>query len=241
MLIVENSNMIQEILYPGKGVQVEVINNYGNKIIRKTTVCKLEHSHLALHLPYKGEIFSHVRPNSEITVVCKHNQAPEDHVFFTRFITVTGNNPPVAILNPPEDFKKGRQYARFEVAVPFSYFARNKEVKGGMVNDLSITGLLATIQPNERLKEKDKLTFKLFIPSKTGPLLMVGDIVRLVKFDTAYQVALHFPHIGLDVQDKIIKFLFMSQRVIIHNTRDQQPAERFSENPPMFNKKAGRF
>jgi c-di-GMP-binding flagellar brake protein YcgR len=224
----ETTSIVREILYPGKSVQVEVINNYGNKIIRKTTVCALEDSSLILNLPYKGDIFSHVSSNADIAIVCKHNEEPEDHVFFTRFITILGINPPVAILNPPAEYKKGRQYVRFQVSVPFSYFINHHEYKGGVVNNLSLTGLLATIQPNHQLHEHDKLAFHLFIPGKTGPLLLAGNIVRITKQDTQYQIALHFPHILLQHQNQIMKFLFSSQKTLMKN------------DPPPY-KKAARF
>lgn len=235
----ETTRVIREILHPGKSVQVEVINNYGNKVIRKTTVCSLENSGLILNLPNKGDIFTHVNSNADIAIVCKHNEEPEDHVFFTRFITVLGINPPVAILNPPAEYKRGRQYVRFDVSVPFSYFINNHEYKDGVVNNLSLTGLLATIQPNHQLHEKDKLVFSLSIPSKTGPLLLAGNIVRITKQDTQYQIALHFPHISLQHQDQIMKFLFSSQKNLIKN--DPPPTTPFVKTPPPPFKKAVRF
>lgn len=235
----ENTSTIKEILYPGKSVQVEVINNYGNKIIRKTTVCKVEDSSLVLHLPYRGDAFSQVSSNSDIAIVCKHNEEPEDHVFFTRFITVLGINPPVAILDIPAEYKKGRQYVRFEASVPFSYFINNQEYKDGMVNNLSMNGLLATIQPNHQLHENDKLAFKLFIPSKTSPLLLAGNVTRIVKQATEYQIALHFPHISLSHQDQIMKFLFSSQKTIMK--KDSPPMTPLLKNFSFLNKKATRF
>lgn len=223
-----NASAAREILYPGKSVQIEVINNHGNKIIRKTKVRSLEDSVLALHLPDKGDVFSHVSSNTEIAIVCKHNDEPEDHVFFSRFITVLGIDPPVAILNPPAQYKKGRQNIRFEVSVPFGYLFNNHEYRGGMVNNLSINGLMATIKPNHRLHEKENLTFKLFIPGKTSPLLLNGKITRIVKQENEYQIALHFPHISRQHQDQIMKFLFCSQRTLIKkDPLSYQKAARF--------------
>jgi c-di-GMP-binding flagellar brake protein YcgR len=136
-----------------------------------------------------------------------------DYVFFTKFIRMAGSNPASVLLRTPSEFIKGRQAARFNVTIPFSYFLNHREFKDGVVHNLSLDGLLATIPSNPDLKVKDRVACKLFIPNSPFPLLISGLITRInLKPDKKYQIAMHFPYIANDIQDKIVKFLFSAQK-----------------------------
>jgi hypothetical protein len=137
-------------------------------------------------------------------------------------IKVLGTDPPVVILNKPSEFKKGRHSVRFEVAISFSYFIDNKEIKDGTVNNLSILGLLARIKPDDLLEEGQDLAFKLFLPTITSPLLMVGKIIRIIKQEKEYEVALSFPHILPDLQDQITKYFFSCQKTTVKQEQQQK-------------------
>jgi c-di-GMP-binding flagellar brake protein YcgR len=220
----ETTPRIPEILYPGKSVQVEVRNHFGNKLIRKTTVNRLDDSYLILNLPNKPSIFDQALPNSNLVIVCKHNEEQADYIFSTRFLRVAGTHPPLAVLQAPSGFKRGRQVVRFDVAVPFSYFVNHREVKDGVVRNLSMNGLLATVKPNPELHVKDHLSFKLFIPNQAYPLLLTGHIVRITKLDSEYQIGVRFPHIAFELQEKIVKFLFSVQNTMALRNPEPKPA-----------------
>jgi c-di-GMP-binding flagellar brake protein YcgR len=230
----ENTRQMMEILYPGKSVQVEVKNHFGNKLIGKTTVQRLDDSNLVLNLPDQRNIFDQVSPNTDLAIVCKHHEEEADYVFSTKYLKMVGTHPPLAFLQAPSGYKKGRQAVRFEVAVPFSYFVNHQEVKDGVVRNLSMNGLLATVKPNPQLHENDHLAFKLFIPTCAVPLLLAGNIVRLNKQEPEYHLGIHFPYLAFELQDKIVKFLFSTQKTLA--SRNQAPKPALLPETPLYRK-----
>jgi c-di-GMP-binding flagellar brake protein YcgR len=219
----ENASLITEILYPGKSVQIEIVNNYNNKIITKTTVCIIEADDLILDLPKKEGTFNQVSAGSDIVVVCKHKEEPQDHVFFTKFIMVKDTDPPNVVLNKPIEFALGRHAIRYDVNIPFSYIMDNKEIKEGTVANLSCFGLLAIIKPNNRVEREKELHFKLFLPS-SPPLTIVGKIMRITKLEKEYKIALYFPYIFSEIANQIIKYLFSCQTTMAKKEKQQKTA-----------------
>lgn len=209
----ENTDRIKEMLSPGKSVQIEIKNHSGAKLIQKATVQHLDDFNLILSFSDQGNIFDYLKSNMDLALICKHPEEQIDYVFFTKFIRMAGANPPSVLLRTPSEFIKGRQSARFNVTVPFSYFLNHQEIKNGVVHNLSLDGLLATIPTNPDLKVHDRVACKLFIPNSPFPLLLSGTITRIIlKPDQKYQIAMHFPYIANDIQDKIVKFLFSAQK-----------------------------
>ncbi|HEX3044881.1 MAG TPA: PilZ domain-containing protein, partial [Bacillota bacterium] len=199
-------------------------NHFGNKLIRKTTVNRLDECNLFLNLPEPRSIFGEVSPNTELVLVCKQHEEQAEYVFSTKYLKIMGTHPPLALLQAPSGFKKGRQAIRFDVAVPFSYFVNNKEVKDGVVRNLSMNGLLASVKANPALQVNDHLVFKLFLPTSAYPLLLTGNIVRITKQEPEYQLGIHFPYLSFELQDKIVKFLFSAQKTMAPRNSEPKPA-----------------
>jgi hypothetical protein len=221
-IFMENSHQITELLYPGKNVQIEVGGGRigsgragdGLKLIQKASVQRMDHMYVTIIFSGPGNVCESLKPNTELTIICKHPGEQTDYVFFTQLIRVVGSSPPSALLRTPTEFNKGRQAARFEVSAPFSYFVNQQEFKDGTVQNMSMNGLLASIQPNQDLKEQDRVAVKLSIPNSPFPLLLSGSITRIIKQDQKYQIAMHFPYLAFDIQDKIVKFLFNAQKKV---------------------------
>lgn len=208
----ENTDRIKELLNPGKNVQIEVRNSDGCKLIQKASVQRVDDMYVTLSFSGPGNAGGYLKPNTDLAIVCKHPEEQTDYVFFTQFIRMVGSSPPSVLLRIPTEFTKGRQAARFDVTVPFSYFVNQQEFKDGTVQNLSMNGLLATIHSNQGLKVQDRVAVKLSIPNSPFPLLISGNIIRISKQDQKYQIAMHFPYLAFDIQDKIVKFLFSAQK-----------------------------
>ncbi|MCL6591616.1 MAG: PilZ domain-containing protein [Firmicutes bacterium] len=223
----ENIGKIKELLYPGKNVQIEAKNSEGHKLVQKAQVQRLDDLYLALSLSGQGNIFECLKTNTELAVVCRHPQEQTDYVFFTQFIRVVGSSPTSALTRTPTGFNKGRQAARFDVTVPFSYFLNHQEFKEGVVQNLSMNGLLAAIEPNQEIKAQDRLAVKLSLPNAPFPILLSGKITRIAKQGQKYQIAMHFPYLAFDIQDQIVKFLFSAQKKNLF--RVQKPETNFPD------------
>jgi hypothetical protein len=199
---------VTQILCPGKEVRIEVVNNYGNKIITKTTVYSLDEQNLILNLPKQEGAFNQVNPNVEVIVICAHEENAGDHVFLTKFIRVKEAE---VILDKPREKNGNLQLACSKVNLPFSYFINDKEVRDGIIETLSCTSLVAFIKPDDSLDKGVGILFKLILPLNSGPLLIMGTIVELMKEKQGYRIVLDFSHISLDLQDPIAKYLFKLQ------------------------------
>lgn len=204
--------LIEEILQPGKSVQIEFTNDHGYKIITKSMVYQLDEKLLMLEFPKKQDAFNFVSSNTKIAVVCRYNDEPRDYVFFTSFVELKGTDPAFVILVKPDAVFLGRYVLRYDVKIPFSYFSNDKEHKEGEVDNLSTIGLLAIIKPDANLKEGMGIPIKITLPTTANPLLIIGNIVRIVKNEQEYRVAFSFPHINIELQDQIAKFLFSNQK-----------------------------
>lgn len=213
-----------DILCPGKDVQVEVINNYGNKIITKTTVYQLDDANLILNLPRQEGTFNQVNADVEVKIICKHN-GNQDHVFFSKFIMLKEGDSPLVILSKPLEKKTSGHNDWHSVSVPFSYFMNDREIKGGVVKELSCFGLLASVKPDDLLEVGLGIPFKLILTTSSSPLLAIGTIVKLKKEQTEYHVTLDFSHLPSDLQDQITKFLFSIQNKGVK--KEEQPKAAF--------------
>jgi c-di-GMP-binding flagellar brake protein YcgR len=220
----ETQSSLTEIFCPGKSVQIEVVNNYGNKIITKTSVCRMDDLNLILNLPKQTGTFNQVNADVDVIVVCKHNDDPQDYVFATKFIMVKEDDPPLLVLSKPLETNIGRHTVRYSVSLPFSYFINDREIKGGEVKDLSCFGLMASIKPDDSLEIGLGILFKLVLATSPSQLLIMGTIVRLLKQEKEYQVALDYSHIADDLQDQISQFLFSLQNSGVKKEQQQRAA-----------------
>jgi hypothetical protein len=208
-----------QILCPGKEVRIEVVNNYGNKIITKTTVNRLDEQNLILNLPKQEGAFNQVNPNAEVVVVCAHEDGAENRVFLTNFVRVKEAE---VILNKPQEKNGNFQFPCARVNLPFSYFMNDREMKDGIIEALSCTSLVAFVKPDDSLDKGVAILFKLILPLNSGPLLIMGTITELVKENQGYRIVLDFSHIAIDLQDPIAKYLFKLQSS--NAKKDQQKA-----------------
>ena len=184
----------------------------------------MDDQNLVLDLPQQEGTFNQVNADVDVTVVCKHNEEPQDYVFLTKFIMVKGADPSLVILSKPLEPTRGRHAVRYNVSLPFSYFMNDREIKDGMVKDLSCFGLLAAIKPDDSLEVGLGLLFKLVLATSPSQLLVMGTIVKLMKAESEYQVALDFSHIPNDIQDQITKYLFSLQNPGVKKEQQQKSA-----------------
>lgn len=228
---------ISEIFCPGKKVRIESVNCYGNKIITQGTVRQLDDQSLILNLQKQEGIFHQVHTGADVTIVCYEEShdgitgAPNEikYIFSSQFIRVRDENPHLLIVSVPVlssgDTNAENQKREISLSLPFSYFVEDKEVKGGTVKYLTVTGLIAFVKHNPSLEVGLGLPFKLSLPTGIPPLLMIGTITGLHQEGDGCQITLDFSHTPHEIQDQITKFLYSLAKPVIK--RERKPKNSF--------------
>ncbi len=211
----KNEHLIaQSLIRPGKNVQVEILNENGQKIIYRTSIWNSQGERMEVLMPEDDKLLKNMQPGASVTLICRSDNNSCDYVFTTQFIGME-KEPPLIIVNKPEDLKVavGRHFFRCEVNFPFQFFGKDGKYRGTVVN-LSINGLFAVIDPKLNLDTGISMTCQMVLPGNSSPSLFVAKIMRTIKKENFHGIGLSFLQIDKNIQDQITKFLFQRQRVM---------------------------
>ncbi len=226
---------IEEILSSGKKVSIETVNLYGNKIITKAIVQEMNAQGLMLNLQKQERIFNQVHTNADIKIICYDDcnagicepMKGNEYVSSSKFIKIREDGEltqlilSVPILSSADD-PDGKKKSKFTMALPFSYFIDDKEVKGGTVKDLATDSLVAFVKADPSLEVGLGLPFKLSLPTSANPFLIIGTITGLTQQTDCLLITLDFSHIPHDIQDQITKYLFSLPKPIAKKELQQK-------------------
>lgn len=215
---------IDQILRPNAPIRLEFANNQGAKITAQSRINRFDGADLVLDAPNPLYILNDLAINQDLALICKYKDDPKDFVFFVKFIKTMDTDPPEMVVSKPDDFALGRKAFRCEVTNPFGYYNGRNEYKEGMIVNLSTTGLLATIKPDDSLRIGMDLTLKLQLSTKTNPMLLVGKIVRLENAENESLIALVFSYLPNNIHDAIGRFLSDAQGSLIRKAKQKKVA-----------------
>lgn len=204
MNMVEKIPTLEEFFRPGNPVHIDFVTDKGEKIYIPSRIHKVDLLFLTLELKeYTGAI-NRLAFNHTVTLISFLGHEPRDYVFFTKFIRLTEGDPTLMMVSMPDNFHLGRQSIRRETNIPFSYYCNNEqEYKDGVVCNISRTGLLVSVKPDDQLAISQNIPFKISLPSSSIPLSLTGKIVRIEKQEQEYKIALSFRDINALIHNQL--------------------------------------
>lgn len=203
---------IMDILEPGDAVYLGLYYNLDNKIIVKTMITEIDEKYITLTVEQKDNPLSQINPGVNIVVFFRRPTRSNDYVFLAKFIQFNPEESSLVIERKDKIFL-GRKYFRCDVRLPFSY-TYVREIPGE-VFDLSVSGLFAEIEPDERIRVGSTLTCKIVLPSESKPVFFTGKITWLKKVETKYGIGVTFLKINDEYLNQINKYLFKRQQDLI--------------------------
>jgi c-di-GMP-binding flagellar brake protein YcgR len=211
---------LEQLLRPGREIQIEFNGSNGDKITYKTRVIRcIQNEYLAL-LMFSNEItLNELKEGASVTLTCR-GESKNVFCFVTEFVELKPSELPILIVVRPQkiDNASRRNFFRCEVRLQFSYFLRNKEYKGEVVN-LSAGGVFAVIDVDPSIIVGSRLACKLNLPKTKDSIMFVGRVVGIRKIDNAQGIALSFQNLTKEQQTQIVKYLFDQQRVMLVQKR----------------------
>ncbi len=211
---------LEQLLRPGREIQIEFEGVNGEKINSKTKIIRCaQREYLALLVASKTNYLNHLTAGDSITLTCR-SESKNVFCFVTEFVELKSGELPIIIVNRPTkiDNASRRNFFRCDVRLPFTYFLRNKERKGEVIN-LSAGGVFAVIDVDSSIIVGSRLACKLFLPKTKEPIMFVGRVVGIRKIDDNQGIALSFQNLTKDQQTLIVKYLFDQQRVMLIQKR----------------------
>ncbi len=211
---------LEQLLRPGKEIQLEFNGNNNNKITYKTRVIRCAQKEFLALLMYSNETtLNDLKEGTTVNLICR-GESKNVFCFGTEFIELKPGELPILIVTRPQKIENAsrRNFFRCEVRLPFTYFQRNKEYKGDAIN-LSAGGLFAVIDVEPSIKTGSRLACKLFLPKTKDPIMFVGNVVGIRHINNIDGIALSFQNLGKDQQTQIVKYLFEQQRIILIQKR----------------------
>jgi len=202
---------IEQVLTPGTGIGVEFVNTRGDKVTGKSKINGFEGIYMVLDAPDPIDILNDLTLNQNMAIICKYEDEPEDLVFFVKFIKTKDTDRPLMMVSRPNNFNLGRKAFRSEVNLHFGYFNSQSVYKEGVVLNLSLTGLFASIEPDQFLQLGMVISVKLQFPTVTSPIMIVGKIIRMENIGKQSRIALQFSCLPNGIRDLVAKFLSGAQ------------------------------
>jgi c-di-GMP-binding flagellar brake protein YcgR len=215
----ENIPVIEDILGPGTSVHIEYIDHNGKKIIHEAVVSNLDKAYLRLEMPHDAlRHMTEVRSRqTKIPIICKCDNQPRDYVFFTEFVKLDHTSPTMVVTRPAS-FVLGRNFLRYEVDLPFSYFLDGKEFNDCRMANLSFGGLLGIIKPNSILEPGMEMVCQVTFPPDSSPEYIVGQITRIEPQATNTKISVQFEDLTKDIETKIAKYFFSIEKNTINGS-----------------------
>jgi c-di-GMP-binding flagellar brake protein YcgR len=211
---------LEQILRPGKEVQVEFTGLDGEKIVYKTRVIRsMQVEYLALLMSSNEETLFQLSAGTNVNLTCR-GEAKNVFNFITEFVELKPGELPIIIVIRPTKIESAsrRNFFRCEVKLQFSYYMKNKDYRGEVIN-LSAGGLFAVVEVDSSIIVGTRLACKLFLPKTKAPIMFVGRVVDIRKFESAAGLALSFQNLTKDQQTQVVKYLFDQQRVMLVQKR----------------------
>lgn len=211
----KTSVLIERLFRPGKKIEIELDDERGNKRTYQTVIIRnINKDHLSLLLSNKEESIRGLKPGAKISINCDELCK---FVFITELIEVKSGEYPLLIAQCPTEihYSSRRRYFRCDVNFPFSFFYKQEQYKGDVL-DLSVSGLRATTYSQFNLQQGMFLTCKFVLPTTAKPVLLVAKITRVDKNTEYQEIGLCFQNPSRDIQSQITQFLFQRQRILIN-------------------------
>ncbi len=214
--LIGEESLALNLLQPEKNVQVEVLNENGQKVIYRTSIWDFEGEQIKVLMPKNDQLLKSMQPGEKITLICRNDCDSYDYVFMTK-LTGLETEPSLLIVSKPEELKVGigRHFFRCEVNFPFQFFNKSGKCQGTVIN-LSANGLFGVINPQLNLDTGTTITCQMVLPGNTSPLLFVAKIMRTIKKENFHGIGLSFQQPDKSIQDQITKFLFQRQRALMN-------------------------
>jgi c-di-GMP-binding flagellar brake protein YcgR len=211
---------LEQLLRPGKEIQFEFNGVNDDKITYKTRVIRCVQKEFLALLMYSNEItLNELKEGVTVTLICR-GESKNVFRFDAEFIELKPGELPILIVVRPQkiDNASRRNFFRCEVRLLFSYFHRNKEYKGEVIN-LSAGGLFAVADVEPSINTGSRLACTLYLPKTKDPIMFVGNVVGIRNINDTEGIALSFQNLAKDQQTQILKYLFDLQRVLLMQKR----------------------
>lgn len=211
---------LDQILKPGKEVIFEFIGENGCKVKYSTKIMRsIQKEYLTLIMDSRESDLLQLQVGDQVNLTCR-DELQHVYNFITEFVEVRYSELPIIIVARPSKIENAtrRNFFRCHVRLQFSYFHRNKEYKGEVIN-LSSGGMFSVVEIDSSIIVGARLVCKLFLPKTKEPLLFVGRVVGIRKIDEAPGLAMSFQNLTKDQQSQIVKYLFDKQRVLLVQKR----------------------
>jgi len=211
---------LEQLLRPGKEILFEFTGINDEKFSYQTRVIRcVRPEYLDLLMPSNDETLYQLKAGTTVNLSCR-GESKDVFNFVTEFVELKPGELPILVVIRPTKIENSsrRNFFRCEVKLQFSYFLRNKESKGEVVN-LSAGGIFAVINVDSSIIVGTRLACKLYLPKTKDPIMFVGRVVDIRKFESAPGLALSFQNLNKDQQTQIVKYLFDQQRMMLIQKR----------------------
>lgn len=211
---------LEQLLRPGKEILFEFTGINEEKFSYQTRVIRcMQPEYLTLLMPSNEVTLYQLTAGATINLSCR-SESKDVFNFVTEFVEVKPGELPILVVIRPTKIENSsrRNFFRCEVSLQFSYFLRNKEYKGEVVN-LSAGGVFVVIEVDSAIIVGARLACKLFLPKTKEPIMFVGRVVDIRKYKSFPGVALCFQNLTKDQQTQIVKYLFDLQRMMMIQKR----------------------
>jgi c-di-GMP-binding flagellar brake protein YcgR len=211
---------LEQLLRPGKEVQLEFTGMGGEKIVYQTRIIRsMQVEHLALLMSASEETLYQLSAGTMVTLTCR-SESKNVFTFTSEFVEIKPGELPILIVIRPTKIENAtrRNFFRCDVKLQFSYYLKNRDFRGEVIN-LSAGGIFAVIEADSSIIVGTRLACKLFLPKTKLPIMFVGRVVDIRKHESATGLALSFQNLTKDQQSQIVKYLFDQQRVMLVQKR----------------------
>ncbi|MGM0652397.1 MAG: flagellar brake protein [Bacillota bacterium] len=214
----QDMDMIEKVFAPGKKLMVEYIDNQMNINSYQTLVEDLEGAYLVLQTPIVNDRPVSFQESQELTLRRIEQQKQEAYVTNVFVIDVRQDKMPLLVCSKPTKIDRTslRRFTRFDVNLPLSYkIEKDDETFSGRVNDLSLSGCYALVNPDPRLKVDAKLDLYVTIPGEDSTLNLKARAIRVDESDEngkdLFGLALDYEELSDTERETLYYYIFQLQ------------------------------
>ncbi len=215
---VQDLDMIEKLFAPGKKVLIECVDSQMNANSYQTLVEDLEGAYIVLHTPtINGKSIS-FQESQELTLRCLDQQKQESYVTNVFVIDVRQDKTPLLVCSKPKKINKTslRRFTRFDVNLPFNYKVQKDDLNlTGRVNDLSLSGCYALVNPDDRLKDGSVLELIIAMPGEGSALNLKARVIRkdepIKNEKPLVGLALDFEDLASSERETLYYYIFQLQ------------------------------
>lgn len=178
----QDPDMVNKLFTPGKKVLIACIDKMIDIKSYQTRVEDLEGAYLVLQTPViKGKAVS-FQESQELTLRLIEQQKQEAYMTNVFVIDVSQDKMPLLVCSKPTKIDRTslRRFTRFDVNLPLNYkIQKDDECFSGRINDLSLSGCYALVNPDPRLKVGANLDLYVTIPGEGSTLNLKSRVIRI--------------------------------------------------------------